>query len=438
MSKVFVVDTYERPLDPVHPGRARLLLKQGKASVWRRFPFTLILKTESKEPVVQSLRLKLDPGSKTTGIAIVNDMSGDVVFAAELIHRGHKIKKSLDDRRAVRRNRRARKTRYRKPRGQNRRRTHGWLPPSLESRIANVLTWVQRLSRFCPISALSMELVRFDMQVMDNAELSGVEYQQGELQGYEVRAYLLEKWGRQCAYCGKQNTPLEIEHIIPRAKGGSDRVSNLTLACEPCNKAKDTQDLAVFLKKKPDVLKRIQAQMKAPLKDAAAVNSTRWALLERLKATGVPIECGSGGLTKYNRTTRGLPKTHWLDAANVGKSTPAVLNTKGIIPLRITATGHGNRQMCLMNKHGFPRTRPKAAKKVHGFQTGDIVKAVVTKGAKQGTYSGKVAIRSTGTFNITTSAQTVEGIHARYCHLVHRCDGYSYSPRKECWLPLVA
>lgn len=426
MSSVFVLDTFERPLDPVHPGRARLLLKQGKASVFRRFPFTLILKTEVKEPGVQPLRLKLDPGSKTTGIAIVNDVSGDVLFAAELCHRGQHIKKSLADRRSVRRNRRARTTRYRKARFQNRGRKQGWLAPSLESRIANIVTWVHRLSRSCPIGEISMELVRFDTQLMENAEITGIEYQQGALQGYEIREYLLEKWNRHCAYCGKQDTPLEIEHIVPRAKGGSDRVSNLTLACEPCNKAKGTQNIADFLKKKPDVLKRLQAQMQAPLKDAAAVNTTRWALFERLKATGLPIECGSGGLTKYNRTRRGLPKTHWLDAANVGTSTPATLHIQGIVPLLIIATGHGRRQMCLVDKRGFPRTKPKEAKKVQGFQTGDIVQAVVTKGTKQGTYTGNVAIRSTGSFNVTTARQTVEGINARYCHIVHRCDGYSY------------
>lgn len=426
MSKVFVIDTYEKPLDPVHPGRARLLLKEGKASVFRRFPFTIILKVEVKEPHVQPLRIKLDPGSKTTGIALVNDASSEVVFAAELTHRGHKIKESLDSRRAVRRGRRARKTRYRKPRFQNRRRAKGWLPPSLESRIANVLTWVHRLSRYAPIGAISMELVRFDLQLMENAEISGVEYQQGTLQGYEVREYLLEKWNRQCAYCSKQDTPLEVEHIVPRAKGGTNRVSNLTLACEPCNKAKGTHDLAVFLKKKPDVLKRIQAQQKAPLKDAAAVNATRWALFERLKATGLPIECGSGGLTKFNRTARGLPKEHWLDAANVGKSTPATLNVKSVMPLLITATGHGSRQMCNVDKHGFPCSKPKGAKCVQGFQTGDITRAVVTTGKKQGIYTGRVLVRSTGSFDLTTKTGRVAGLHVRFFTHLHKADGYSY------------
>jgi 5-methylcytosine-specific restriction endonuclease McrA len=439
MSKVFVLDTNQRPLDPVHPGRARILLSEGKASVLKRFPFTLILKIEVTEPEVQPLRIKLDPGSKTTGIAIVNDATGEVVFAAELSHRGQKIKAALDDRRAIRRSRRQRKTRYRKPRFNNRNnKKRGWLPPSLESRISNVLTWVHRLARYCPITAISMELVKFDMQLMENAEVSGVQYQQGTLAGYETREYLLEKWNRTCSYCGAKDTQLQVEHIVPRAKDGTNRISNLCLACEPCNTAKGTLDIAMFLKKKPDVLKRIQSQAKAPLKDAAAVNSTRWALFERLKATGLAIECGSGGLTKYNRTTKELPKAHWLDAACVGKSTPEALTVKDVVPLLITATGHGSRQMCLMSKFGFPRTSAKGSKKVQGFQTGDIVKAIVTTGTKQGTYVGRVAVRSSGSFNIVTKDQTVQGISHRVCRMVHHSDGYSYSqggallPMHEC------
>ena len=426
MSRVFVIDTNHKPLDPIHPGRARILLTEGKAAVYRRYPFTIILKIDVQEPVVQPLRIKLDPGSRTTGIAIVNNATGEVVFAAELSHRGQKIKASLDDRRAIRRSRRNRKTRYRKPRFDNRTRKAGWQPPSLLSRIANVLTWVNRLSRYCPIAAISMELVRFDMQLMEDAEVSGVEYQQGTLAGYETREYLLEKWERTCSYCGAQDVPLQIEHIQPRAKGGTNRISNLCLACEPCNTAKGTLDIAVFLKKKPEVLKRIQLQSKRSLKDAAVVNSTRWALFERLKATGLPIECGSGGRTKFNRTTRELPKTHWLDASCVGKSTPNALIVKGVVPLLITATGHGSRQMCLPDRYGFPRTKAKGNKKVKGFQTGDMVKAIVTTGTKQGTYIGRVAIRSTGSFNIVTSTQTIQGISHRFCQMLHNADGYSY------------
>ena len=254
LSNVFVLDTNKQPLDPVDPGKARILLTSKKAAVYRRFPFTISLKEARDKPEVAELRIKIDPGSKTTGIAIVNDATGKVVFAAELSHQGEAIKKRLDKRRGVRKSRRARRTRYRQARWRNRRnKKKGWLPPSLESRITNVLTWASRFMRVCHITAISMERVKFDTQLMENAEICGVEYQQGTLAGYEVREYLLEKLGRKCTYCGKKNRQLQIEHIVPKAKYHDDRVSNLCLACDKCNKAKGTKDIKDFLKKKPDL-----------------------------------------------------------------------------------------------------------------------------------------------------------------------------------------
>jgi 5-methylcytosine-specific restriction endonuclease McrA len=426
MSKVFVLDTKKQPLNPVHAGRARILLKEGKAAVFKRYPFTIMLKAAIEKPQVHPLRIKIDPGSQTTGIALVDDARGEVVFAAEIVHRGEAIKHALDQRRAVRRGRRQRKTRYRKLRCTNRRRKDGWIAPSLESRVANILTWVKRLRRICPIGALSLELVKFDLQQMDNPKISGLEYQQGTLFGYEIKQYLLEKWERACSYCGSKGVPLQVEHIQAKANGGTDRVSNLCLACDSCNKAKGTQDIRVFLAGKPDLLGRILAQARAPLKDAAAVNTTRWALYERLKQEGLPIECGSGGLTKFNRTQRELPKAHWIDAACVGKSTPHSLKIARIIPLLISASGHGSRQKCNVNEIGFPCSKPKGAKKVKTFQTGDMVRAVVTSGTKQGIYVGRVLIRASGSFDLRTKQGRVQGISHRFCTPVHRCDGYSY------------
>ncbi|HZU01913.1 MAG TPA: RNA-guided endonuclease IscB [Ktedonobacteraceae bacterium] len=444
MSSVFVVDTNKQPLDPVHPARARLLLDQGQAAVFKRYPFTIILKTDKGDTSTADSRVKIDPGSKTTGLALVHETSGQVVFAAELEHRGEKIKAALDERRAIRRSRRNRKTRYRKPRWKNRRnKKKGWLPPSFQSRISNILTLVRRLEKVCPITAISLELLKFDPQLLDNPAISGMEYQQGELQGYEIREYLLQKWGRACTYCQKKALPLQVEHIVPRAKGGTNRISNLCLACEKCNRAKGTQDIGSFLKRKPELLNKIMAQAKAPLKDASAVNATRWELFSRLQAERLPIECGSGGLTKYNRSVRNLPKTHWVDAACVGASTPLKLKTSKVSPLLVTANGHGSRQLCLMDRFGFPRTAAKDATKVFGFQTGDIVKAIVTSGKKVGTYVGRVAVRASGSFDITTKAGKVAGIHARFCRVLHKRDGYSYrqgdpislAPQKERLLP---
>lgn len=236
------------------------MLKEGKASVYRRYPFVIILERSVEAPAPTPLRLKIDPGAKTTGLALVNDRAGEVVWAAELSHRGPAIKEALDTRGSVRRGRRQRTTRYRPPRFANRRREKGWLPPSLRSRVDNILSWVKRLARLCRITALSQELVRFDLQRMEHPEISGVQYQQGELFGYEVRGYLLEKWRRTCTYCGATNIPLQVEHLVPRARGGTDRISNLCLACESCNLAKGTQDVRDFLAHDQGRLTRLLAQ----------------------------------------------------------------------------------------------------------------------------------------------------------------------------------
>jgi 5-methylcytosine-specific restriction endonuclease McrA len=416
MSKVFVLNANKEPLNPVQPGWARKLLKAGQAAVFRRFPFTIILKAEIANPVVQPLRVKLDPGSRTTGIAVVNDATGEVVFGAELEHRSQLIVKRLLDRRSVRRNRRSRKTRYRQPRFLNRRRRSGWLPPSLESRIANVETWVKRLAKWCPVGAISMELVKFDTQLMQNPEITGVEYQQGELAGYEIRQYLLEKWGRKCAYCGTEQVALQIEHIIPRARGGSNRVSNLTLACEKCNQKKGTRTAAEF------GYPHLEKQAKAPLKDAAAVNATRWKLYHKLGELGLPVETGSGGLTKYNRSIRHLAKTHWLDAACVGMSTPSILKVGGVQVLHIKASGYGNRQMCLTDKYGFPKKHRTNKKGYLGFQTGDMVKAKIPHGKYAGEYVGRIAIRQRANFKLSG----LFDVHPKYLRILQRSDGYMY------------
>jgi 5-methylcytosine-specific restriction endonuclease McrA len=421
MSFVFVLSSDTQPLDPCHPARARKLLCQGKAAVFRRYPFTIILKDRTAdESVTHPYRVKLDPGSKTTGIAVVAEETGKVVFAAELTHRGQVIRDSLLSRAAVRRSRRQRKTRYRQPRFLNRRRPKGWLAPSLQHRVDTTLTWVNRLRKYVPITAISMELVRFDMQQMENPKISRLEYQQGTLVGYEVREYLLEKWDRTCVYCGAKNVSLQVEHITPKARGGSNRISNLTLACEACNQKKGTQTAAEF--GHPNV----QAQAKRPLKNTAAVNQTRWALYRRLVVMGLSVEVGTGGRTKFNRTRLGISKSHWGDAACVGASTPDDLSVLGTRPLCIKATGHGSRQMCRMDKYGFPRTGPKGARVVKGFKTGDMVRAVVTTGKKVGVYVGRVAIRTTGKFNITIAAGTVQGLHHRFFIHLHRADGYTY------------
>jgi len=433
---VLVLDKRKKPLMPCSEKRARLLLERGRARVHRMVPFTIRLVDRLQEgSSLQPIRLKLGPGSKTTGMALVreqesvDEVTGEVQRKAVVLmllglqHRGYAIRDALTQRRSFRRRRRG-NLRYRPARFDNRKKPDGWLAPSLQHRVDTAMAWVNRLMRWVPVSALSTMLHRFDTQALQNPEISGIEYQRGELFGYEVREYLLEKWGRKCAYCDAEHVPLEIEHIHPRSKGGSNRVSNLTLACHSCNQRKGNMPVEQFLAKAPERLRRILSQAKAPLRDAAAVNSTRWALWRRLVATGLDVEVGTGGRTKWNRSRLSVPKVHCLDAACVGHVDSLERWQQPV--LSIKATGRGSYQRTRLTKHGFPRGYLTRSKSAFGFQTGDMVKAVVTKGKKVGTYLGRVAIRASGSFNIQAGNSLVQHVHHRFCTMVQRGDGYGY------------
>ena len=426
---VFVIDKRGIALMPCSEKRARLLLERGRARIHRLMPFVIrLVDRTAHNSHFQTLRLKLDPGSKTTGMALVLEKikSIAVLNLFDLIHRGSAISAALTARRGMRRRRRSANLRHRASRFNNRgNKEQGWLAPSLMHRVHTTMSWVKKLQRWAPISAISTELVKFDMQLMQSPEISGVAYQQGELQGYEVREYLLEKWNRQCAYCDAKNVPLEVEHIDAKTNGGTDRVSNLTLACCPCNRKKNAQDIRDFLKNDPLRLQRILAKVKQPLKDAAAVNATRWKLVNSLKTTGLAVETGSGAQTKWNRTKLGIPKDHALDAVCVGEVN-AVENWQKPT-LVIKCSGRGAYQRTRLTAHGFPRGYLTRQKQIQGFQTGDLVKAVVSKGKKIGTYTGRVAVRASGSFNLQTSIGVVQGISYKYCTLIQRNDGYGYT-----------
>jgi hypothetical protein len=422
--KVFVLNQHKKPLMPCSLYRAHLLLNRGRAVVDKRYPFTIRLKDRIGGEV-QSAQVKLDPGSKVTGIAAVADEVGNkpakVLWLGELTHRGRQIRDALTARRAFRRRG---NLRYRAPRFDNRGgdRT-GWIAPSLRHRVDTCMSWVSKLRRLVPVSGIAVERVGFDMQLLENPEISGVGHQQGTLAGYEVREYVLERDGRHCSYCGAVDVPLNLDHFIPRARGGSNRPSNLVPACIECNEPKSTKPPEEFLVGRPDVLARIMAQLKQPLKDAAAVNATRWVLWEALQDTGLPVEASSGGHAKFNRHTLGIPKTHALDAACVGEI--EALTGWEIPTIEIKATGRGTYCRTKLDRYGFPRGYCMRVKSVRGFQTGDTVRAEIAKGKHAGIHVGRVAVRATGSFRVGN----VDGINAKHCKLIHRADGYGYGLR---------
>jgi 5-methylcytosine-specific restriction endonuclease McrA len=425
--RVCVIDKLGSPLMPCREARVRKLLRDKKADVACMEPFTIrLLDREGGD--TQEMEIKLDPGSKTTG-AVVTVKGAKrgwfVVLAYEIEHRGHIIHLLLLKRATMRAARRARKTRYRQCRFLNRSKKSGWLAPSLRSRVANIVHRCEKVIRFCPITSICAEQVRFDLQQHENPDISGAQYQKGTLFGYEVREYLLEKGNRKCAYCQIQGVPLQIDHIHPKSQGGSDRVSNLCLACGACNQKKNNTSIEVFLKNKPELLQKILAGAKRPLRDAAAVNITRLFTVKELQKLGVPVTTASGGRTKFNRCSQGYTKSHWVDAACVGETGRAVDMRSLKSVLRIQARGRGSRQMCLPDKFGFPRTGPKSVKRVHGFQTGDKVRLIQPSGKYQGTYVGEVTVRATGRFDVKVGKIKITANHSRFT-LISRFDGYRH------------
>jgi hypothetical protein len=224
-------------------------------------------------------------------------------------------------------------------------------------------------------------------------------------------------------------------------------VSNLTLACVGCNQAKGSTPVEEFLAGWPDALAKVLAQAKKPLRDAAAVSSTRRALWEALLGTGRPVHVATGGRAKWNRSRTGAPKTHTLDALHVG-----VLDTVtgwpgwvlvasatderrlGAAPTS-SATGRGGYARTRTNRYGFPRLRLPRTRRVHGFGTGDLVRAVVPAGLKRGTHTGRVAVRTTGSFNIRTASALIQGINYRHVRLLQRADGWAYTTQDEPTMP---
>jgi hypothetical protein len=197
---------------------------------------------------------------------------------------------------------------------------------------------------------------------MQNPEIKGIEYQQGTLQGYEIREYLLEKFYRKCAYCGKTGIPLQIEHVISRAKGGSNRVSNLTIACEKCNQKKGSMSAKEF------GFPKIQKQCKKTLTATAFMNIVRWKLVKKLKKKfkKIVIRYTYGYKTKKWRIDLELKKSHINDAFSIAKGT----NQKRCKPFEVKQNRRNNRAIQL-NRNGF---KPSIRKTRYKFQPNDIIR----------------------------------------------------------------
>ena len=343
VTQACVLDQNGKPLMPTQRlGKVYRLLKTKKAHIVNYEPFTIKLDYEPKTHIIQPLTLGVDSGAIHSGYSLANEHRE--YYNAEVIARDN-ISKNISDKRMYRRNRRSRKTRYRKPRFNNRKnKGNGWIPPSLEQKVNVQVNEIAHLHKYFPINNIIIEVAEFDIQKIKNPDISGKEYQQGTLQGYNIRNYLLEKYHHKCFYCDKEVSAFEVEHMIPRARKGSNRIDNLTLSCHNCNQKKGTLTAEEF---------------------------TRWVLYNTINETYNSVSLTYGYITKHNRINAGLPKAHHIDAKCItGFST---VPSFGVTVVKTKMRRHNRQLHRATFSKGHIRKAATLPRFVHGFQLYDIV-----------------------------------------------------------------
>ena len=301
---VYVLNKHGRPLMPCSHCKAKKLLKQGKAKVKRTEPFTIQLLYGSSG-YTQNITLGIDAGSKHIGVSATTKKKE--LYAADVEIRNDIVDK-LSTRRQNRRNRRSRKTRYRKPKFQNRTKSKhkGWLAPSIESKINSHFRVVKDVYKMLPISKIVVEVASFDIQKIQNPDISGVGYQQGDQLGFDnAREYVLWRDGHTCQCCkGKsKDNVLEVHHIESRKTGGNSP-SNLITLCRTCHSGYHEGDV-----KLPSKIKRGMS-----FRDSTFIGIMRWTFYNRLKEVYHNVYMTYGYITKHNRIKNHLPKEHYIDA----------------------------------------------------------------------------------------------------------------------------
>jgi hypothetical protein len=310
---VYVLNKHGEPLMPCSPRKTRLLLKEQKAKVIKKEPFTIQL-IYGSYGYKQDITLGVDAGSKTIGLSATTETQE--LYSAEVILRND-IVGLLSIRRQNRRTRRNRKTRYRQARFLNRTRTKkdGWLAPSIQNKIQTHISIIEKIHKILPISNINVEVASFDIQKIKNPEISGEQYQQGDqLDFWNVREYVLFRDGHRCqGKKGCKNNILNVHHIESRQVGGN-APNNLITLCEECHKAYHNGTLKLNLKRGQS------------FKDAAFMGIMRWAFYNKLKEIYSNVKITYGYITKNTRITNDLPKEHRIDAYCISGNIKAKLS----------------------------------------------------------------------------------------------------------------
>ena len=307
---VYVLDIDGTPLMPTERhGKVRRLLRDGLAHVVRLQPFTIQLDYESTT-YRQEVSLGIDAGSVHIGVSATTEKKE--LFAAEVVLRADIVKK-LASRLEMRRARRNRKTRYRKPRFDNRRRAEEWLAPSIRNKVDSHLKVIRLVHSILPVNKTTIEVAQFDAHKIKNDAIQGVDYQQGEQMGFwNVREYVLARDGHKCQHCkGKSGDKiLNVHHLESRLTGGNSPRNLITL-CETCHKAYHRGEFELRIKRGTS------------LRDAAVMNIMRWAVYEKANQEFENVRFTYGYITKHIRIENGIEKTHSADAFCISRNVKA-------------------------------------------------------------------------------------------------------------------
>lgn len=313
---VYVINKHGKALMPTKPSKARKLLKDKKAKIISYKPFTIQLLFGSTG-YTQDVELGIDLGAKHIGVAIVSE---DKVLDKGEIELRQDVSENITAKRQYRRSRRNRKTRYRKARFLNRTYSTkgGWLPPSIRSRIYNTFFWIDKFVSLLPNPNLNIEVGKFDIQKMNNANITGKEYQEGDAFGfYNTRYYVFERDNYTCQVCGKKGKVLQTHHIVYKSLGGTNRASNLITICTDCHTAENH--------KKGHILYDwcINKKKMSNYKGSAFMNIIRRRTYNKYPNARITY----GAITTPKRKSLGLEKTHYNDAIaitgvdKIGKNT---------------------------------------------------------------------------------------------------------------------
>ena len=357
---VYVINKNGKPLMPCKEAKARHLLRDKKAKVVKKIPFTIQLLFDCEENI-QPISLGIDAGSKHIGVSATTESK--VLYEADVELRND-IVDLISTKRESRRTRRNRKTRYRKARFDNRKREESWLAPSVRQKIETHLQVVKDLHKILPISKITVETASFDIQKIKNPNIQGEEYQQGDqLDFWNTREYVLWRDNHTCQCCkGKSGDKILNVHHIESRKIGGDAPNNLITLCETCHTGYHKGTVTL-----PKTIKR-----GASYKDAAFMGIMRWAFYGELKKNYSNVHMTFGYITKNIRIKNNLSKDHYIDARCISGN--PLTETSGIVYYQKKVRRHNRKIFKDKILKGGVIKRNQCSYEMFGFHRYDLVK----------------------------------------------------------------